>query len=220
MMRMILFGPPGAGKGTYASRLSTVLGIPHISTGDIVREEIKAHTQLGEKIRAYSEKGELVPDDIILELLKRRLNKPDCEEGFILDGFPRTISQAEALDQIFNLNLVINLNVSDKIVMQRLSNRLICDTCGAIYNKLTLKPREESVCDKCGGRLSQRKDDAPDVIQERLDIYRRRTKPLIIHYTNKGVLRNVFCEDLMIPPESVVDEIRSIVDHVRNATCL
>jgi adenylate kinase len=212
---MILLGPPGAGKGTYASRLTPILGLPHISTGDIVRDEIKAQTELGNTIREYSDKGELVPDEIIIKLLAKRLRKPDCERGFILDGFPRTIKQAEALDKISKIDLVINLNVPDDIIIKRLSNRLTCKKCGTIYNKLTLKPKRDNICDECGGQLYQREDDKPEVIQERLNVYRKRTEPLIECYKKKNLLKNVHCNDLMTPPEVIVEKIKSIIDNVQ-----
>lgn len=210
-MKIVMLGPPGAGKGTYASRLTVKLGIPHISTGDMVREEIKRQTDLGKKIKEYSDKGALVPDEIIIKILAERLGKPDCAKGFILDGFPRTINQAEALERITEIDLVINLNVPDEIIITRLSNRLICSKCGAIYNLLTLKPKKEGICDKCGGKLYQREDDKPEVIKERLDVYRRQTEPLIGYYSKKGLLRNVSCNDLMTPPEVMVEKIIEII---------
>ena len=217
-MRLVLLGPPGAGKGTYASRLTVKLGVPHISTGDMVREEIKKQTDLGRKIKEYSDRGALVPDEIIIKLLANRLRKPDCDKGFILDGFPRTISQAEALEKIAKIDLVINLNVPDEIIITRLSNRLVCSKCGAIYNLLTLKPKREGICDKCGGRLYQREDDKPEVIKERLDVYRRQTAPLIEYYNNKGLLRNVSCEDLMTPPNVMVEKIIEIIKETEKET--
>jgi len=217
-MRLVLLGPPGAGKGTYASRLTVKLGVPHISTGDMVREEIKKQTDLGRKIKEYSDRGALVPDEIIIKLLANRLRKPDCDKGFILDGFPRTISQAEALEKIAKIDLVINLNVPDEIIITRLSNRLVCSKCGAIYNLLTLKPKKEGICDKCGGRLYQREDDKPEVIKERLDVYRRQTAPLIEYYNNKGLLRNLSCEDLMTPPDVMVEKIIEIIKETEKET--
>lgn len=204
-----MLGPPGAGKGTYAFRLSSKLHIPHISTGDMVREEIKSQTKLGKIIQEYSNRGELVPDRITTGLLARRLKNLNCKKGFILDGFPRTLSQAEALTRISKIDIAINLNVPDEIIIQRLSNRLVCRKCGAIYNKLTLKPKRESVCDECGGELHQREDDKPKVIQDRLNIYRKKTEPLIQYYIERNLLENIHCDDIMIPPEAIVKEIMS-----------
>ena len=211
-MRIVLLGPPGSGKGTYASRLTAGLGVPHISTGDMVREEIKSETELGKRIRGYSDRGELVPDEIITRLLKDGLSKPDCKKGFILDGYPRTTRQAEALNRISRIDVVVNLNVPDEIIIQRLSNRLTCRRCGAIYNRLTLKPKVEGVCDECGGELYQREDDKPEVIQERLNVYRKNTEPLIEYYAGKGLLRDVHCDDLMTPPEVIVERIMTVVN--------
>jgi adenylate kinase len=211
-MKIVMLGAPGAGKGTYASRLNVSLGIPHISTGDMVRDEIKAQTELGKKIKQYSDKGELVPDEIIIQLLADRLKKPDCEKGYILDGFPRTINQAEALGKISKIDVVVNLNVPDQIIVTRLSNRVTCKKCGAIYNLLTLKPKREGECDKCGGELVQRRDDQPEVIQERLNVYREKTEPLIQYYRKKGLLKDVRCDDLMTPPEAIVDQILKILN--------
>jgi adenylate kinase len=211
-MKIVMLGAPGAGKGTYASRLNVSLGIPHISTGDMVRDEIKAQTELGKKIKQYSDKGELVPDEIIIQLLADRLKKPDCEKGYILDGFPRTINQAEALGKISKIDVVVNLNVPDQIIVTRLSNRVTCKKCGAIYNLLTLKPKKEGVCDKCGGELVQRRDDQHEVIQERLNVYREKTEPLIQYYRKKGLLKDIRCDDLMTPPEVIVEKILKILN--------
>jgi len=214
-MKIVMLGAPGAGKGTYASRLNVSLGIPHVSTGDMVRDEIKAQTELGKKIKQYSDKGELVPDEIIIQLLADRLKKPDCQKGFILDGFPRTINQAEALDKISKIDVAINLNVPDEIIITRLSNRVTCRKCGAIYNLLTLKPKKEGVCDNCGGELYQRYDDKPKVIQERLNVYRENTEPLIEYYRKKSLLKDVRCDDLMTPPEVIVNQILEILNKIQ-----
>lgn len=217
-MKIIFLGPPGAGKGTYASRLTPILKLPHISSGDMVRDEIKAQTQLGNLMKEYSDKGKLGPDEIMIKILAKRLTKPDCKKGCILDGFPRTIKQAEALEKIVKIDLVINLNVPDQIIITRLSNRLTCKKCGTIYNKLTLKPKKENICDQCGGQLYQREDDKPKVIQERLNIYRKKTEPLIEYYKKKNLLNNVSCNDLMIPPEVIVEKIKLIINSVKNTS--
>ena len=217
-MKIIFLGPPGAGKGTYASRLTPILENPHISTGDIVRDEIKAQTELGKTIREYSDKGELVPDEIIIKLLAKRLRKPDCKRGFILDGFPRTIKQAEALDKISKIDLVINVNVPDEIIIKRLSNRIVCKRCGTVYNKLTLRPKRDNICDECSSQLYQREDDKPEVIQERLNVYRKKTEPLIEYYTKKELLKNVSCNDITIPPEVIVEKIKSVINSFKNTS--
>lgn len=213
-MRIILLGPPGAGKGTYASRLTVKLGVPHISTGDIVREEIKAQTELGKRIKGYSDRGELVADDVIIDLLRKRLSGADCKTGFIIDGFPRTLPQAEALDEITQIDLVIDLNVPDGVIVQRLSSRLVCRKCGAIYNRLTLKPKKDEICDRCGGELYTREDDQPNVIKERLNVYRRQTEPLVEYYRRRGLLKEVYCRDAMIPPEIIVQQIIAVIQNL------
>lgn len=216
-MKMIIFGPPGSGKGTYASRLMSILGVPHISTGDLMREEIKGKSDIGRIVRQYVERGELVPDEIIINLLVRRLRGPDAERGFILDGFPRTINQAKFLEENFKVDLVINLVVPDEVIIQRLSNRLVCRRCGAIYNRLTLRPKVDEICDVCGGELYQREDDKPEVIRERLNVYRLNTEPLINYYREKGVLRDVQCNDLTTPPDIIVEKILEVIEDLKRS---
>lgn len=211
-MNIAVFGPPGSGKGTYASRLCQKLATPHISTGDLVREEIKNGTEIGREIEGYTKRGELVPDDTIIELLKRRISQPDCLSGFILDGFPRTIPQAEALEKIASLKVVINLDVPDAVIIERLSSRLTCRNCGAIFNERFLKPKVEGVCDKCGGELYTRDDDKPNVIQERLNTYRRQTQPLLDHYRARGLVENVRNTEAAVPPEKIINQIMKIIE--------
>ncbi len=211
-MKIIIIGPPGSGKGTYASRLASAYQIPHISTGDMVREEIKSNTETGKEMKRYSDKGRLVPDKFIIKLLSNRLDKQDSRRGFILDGFPRTREQAEAMEKLSTIDLAINLKVPDEVIIARLSNRLICRNCDAIYNKLTLRPKLDNVCDNCGGNLYQRDDDNPEVIRERLQVYRKKTSPLIEYYTERGVKADVYCNDLMTPPEAIVKEIKSLIE--------
>lgn len=208
MVNLIIFGAPGSGKGTYASRLKEKLDVEVIATGDIFREMIKADTPLGRKVREYVEKGLLVPDEITLEVLKQSLAKIPKGKGFILDGYPRTVWQAEALDKIAKIDAVIHLIVPDWIIIERLSSRRICQNCGAIYNMLFLKPKRDMVCDKCGGPLYQRPDDTPEVIKKRIEVYEKQTQPLLDYYRGKGVpFVEAKCDKLETPPEVIVEEI-------------
>ena len=208
MVNLIIFGAPGSGKGTYASRLKEKLDVEVIATGDIFREMIKADTPLGRKVREYVEKGLLVPDDITLEVLKQSLAKIPKGKGFILDGYPRTVWQAEALDKIAKIDAVIHLIVPDWIIIERLSSRRICQNCGAIYNLLFLKPKRDLACDKCGGPLYQRLDDTPEVIKKRIEVYEKQTQPLLDYYRGKGVpFVEAKCDKLETPPEVIVEEI-------------
>ena len=211
-----MFGPPGSGKGTYASRLSAKLSIPHISTGDLVREEIKNQTEMGRRVIDYSSRGLLVPDNVICQLLQKRISQPDCMRGFILDGFPRTIPQAQELEKISTADLVINLRVPDKVIIERLASRLTCRSCGAIYNERFLMPRNAGRCDKCDGQLYQREDDQPKVIQQRLELYREQTQPLLEYYISKNQVRNITNNETNVPPEKVVEEIINIIQAERN----
>lgn len=197
-MKFVFLGPPGVGKGTYASRISPILGIAHISTGDIFREEAKNGTDLGNKIKKVMEKGDLVSDDIVIEALKARIQRDDCRKGFILDGFPRTIAQAEALDGVIEIDAVINIAVPEDILIEKISARRVCRNCGEIYNVAHIHregidmppmlPKVEGKCDKCGGEIYQRADDKPGVIRERLKAYNEQTSPLIDYYKKKGIL--------------------------------
>jgi adenylate kinase len=210
---VILLGAPGAGKGTHAKRLSSLLGIPHISTGDIFREEMEKNSELGQEVRRYVERGELVPDEVVNLVVKKRLSQDDCKKGFILDGYPRTLQQAEALEEILKelslpLKKVINLVVSEEEVIRRLSGRRICRNCGAIFHIVNMPPKKEGICDYCGGELYQRDDDKPEAIRHRLAVYHKQTEPLIRFYEEKGLLVNVNCE---VPLEQSVEEIVRIL---------
>ncbi len=187
----MFLGPPGIGKGTYARAVSKRYNIPHISTGDIFREEIKKNTELGRRIKGYVERGELVPDDIVIEVVKQRLRQPDCRKGFILDGFPRTIRQAEALDEIARVDLALNFVAPDEVIIERISGRRICTRCGAIYHIKFMPPKYVGVCDNCGGPLILRKDDRPEVVRHRLEIYREKFAPILDYYRRRKLLVDI-----------------------------
>ncbi len=206
-MKLIIFGPPGSGKGTYASRLKSRIGVDAIAMGDIFREIMKQDTELGRDVRRFVEKGLLVPDNIAIEVLSKRL-RSCSNNGFVLDGFPRTVEQSEALDRLVSIDCIIELIVPDWIIIERLSTRRICKECGEVYNIRYLKPEVEGVCDKCSGQLYQRTDDAPEVIKERIEVYGRQTQPILEHYKEKGTPFVKFkCEKLSIPPDLAVEEI-------------
>jgi len=186
-MKLIFLGPPGAGKGTQAAVISKKYGIAHISTGDILRDNVARETELGLKAKQYMESGQLVPDDVIVDMVERRLKEEDCQAGFILDGFPRTVVQAEALDELLKklhitLDGIVYFDVPDEVVIKRLSGRRICKSCGAIYNIHSQPPKKEGVCDLCGGELYQRSDDEESVVRNRLKVYKEQTAPLISYY--------------------------------------
>ena len=194
MKVVILLGPPGSGKGTQAERLTKDLGIPHISTGDLFRENISKDTELGKRAKTFMNAGKLVPDEVVLDMLFDRVSRPDSTNGYLLDGFPRTIAQAEALDKHLSSSaklVVLDLEVPDDMIVKRAEGRLTCKTCSSIYNRYFSPPETEGVCDKCKGELMQRPDDKLEVVQERLRVYHKQTHPLIEYYTKKGVLTSV-----------------------------
>ena len=191
MNNFIFLGPPGAGKGSLAVKVAEDYKIPHISTGDIFRANIKAQTPLGVKVKAIIDSGSLVSDELTFELVKDRLAQDDCKNGYLLDGFPRTIPQAEMLEGLVSDVKVVNFEIQDEIVIKRLSTRRVCKACGANYNVLTLKPKVDGVCDKCGGELYQRDDDKQESILHRMDVYREQTEPLINFYKEKGKITDL-----------------------------
>ena len=189
-------GLPGAGKGTQAEKIVEKYNIPHISTGDMFRAAIKDGTELGLQAKSFMDKGELVPDEVTIGIVKERLAKDDCRQGFLLDGFPRTVAQAEALDSMLAdlerpIDYVINVDVDKEILMERLTGRRICKECGATYHLVFNPPTKEGVCDRCGGELYQRADDNAETVQNRLDVNLAQTKPLLSFYEDKGTLRNI-----------------------------
>ena len=188
-MKLILLGAPGAGKGTQAEIISKYLSIPTVSTGNIIRAALKAQTEMGIKAKEFIDKGLLVPDDVVIGIVRERLKENDCENGFILDGFPRTVPQAQALDDMgVEIDRVIDIQVPDEKIVQRLSGRRVCGSCGASYHLLYKKPAEDGVCDDCGAQLVQRSDDKEETILERLKVYHEQTEPLVDFYRKKNKL--------------------------------
>jgi adenylate kinase len=195
-MNLVLMGLPGAGKGTQAEKIVEKYGVPHISTGDMFRAAMKDETELGLKAKSFMDKGELVPDEVTIGIVNERLAKADCENGFLLDGFPRTVAQAEALEEILaglgrKIDYVINVEVDQSILMARLTGRRICKTCGATYHLEFNPPSQEDTCDRCGGELYQRADDNAETVQNRLDVNIKQTAPLLAFYSEKGYLKNI-----------------------------
>lgn len=207
MNNFIFLGPPGAGKGSLAVKVAEDYKIPHISTGDIFRANIKAQTPLGVKVKAIIDSGSLVSDELTFELVKDRLAQDDCKNGYILDGFPRTIPQAEMLEKLVSDVKVVNFEIKDEIVIRRLSTRRVCKVCGANFNVLTLPPKVEGVCDKCGGELYQRDDDKQESIMHRMDVYREQTEPLINFYKEKGKITDL---DASIETDILLGEFKKI----------
>lgn len=210
-MKIILMGPPGAGKGTQAEKLVELYQIPHISTGDMFRKAQKDGTELGLKAKNYMEKGQLVPDEVTVGIVKERLAEEDCKDGFLLDGFPRTVQQADALDGILKelnmaLDRVINIEVDKSFLVDRLTGRRVCKACGATFHVINKVPKVEGVCDKCGGELYQRNDDKIETVSSRLDVYAAQTAPLIEYYQSKGIMSSIDGSRSM---ENVLADIRS-----------
>ncbi len=206
-MNIILLGAPGAGKGTQASKISDNFQLPHISTGDIFRENIKNQTPIGLLAKSYTDKGQLVPDEVTCQIVEERLQRSDCENGYMLDGFPRTIAQAEVLDKISHVDVVINIDVDTSLLLDRLCGRRVCKACGESYHISRLSG--EMKCTRCGGELFQRKDDNPETVSKRLTVYHKQTAPLIEYYTKKGLIFNV---DGGKAPETVFQQIATKLD--------
>ena len=213
MLNIILMGPPGAGKGTQATRIIDEFNLPHISTGDIFRENISKGTELGLKAKAIIERGDLVPDELTIDLVRSRLSQDDCAKGYLLDGFPRTIAQAEALKTMGPeigraVNLVVDITVPDEVLMERIAGRRVCPKCGASYNVNTMKPAKEGICDRCGAELIQRKDDNPESFQIRLDNYYAQTAPLVDFYKTEGIYHHF---DGMVGLEKVTAQVAELL---------
>jgi adenylate kinase len=204
-MKLIFLGPPGAGKGTLAGLASKELGVPQVSTGDIFRDAIKRETELGKKVKEIVGRGDLVPDELTVSLVKERLAQPDAAGGYILDGFPRTIPQAEALAAFQALDAVVNFSIKDAVVVKRLSGRRVCRNCGAIYHVENMPPKKNGVCDACGGHLYVRDDDKIDSIMNRLEVYKKQTEPLIRFYKDKKLLKDI---DSSKTPEATLAQLR------------
>jgi len=205
-IRLIIFGPPGSGKGTHATRLGPFLGTRVLSTGELFRKSIKDESELGKKVREYLEQGKLVPDDLVIDVVKREIESLG-EGGLIFDGFPRTIAQAEALEKTVKIDGVIYMDIPKETIVQRMTARRTCERCGRVYNLLVLKPRVEGICDECGGRLAQRKDDTPEVIEGRFKVFQQQTAPLLEFYKARVPLVRITYTDPGIEPEKVTSMI-------------
>lgn len=204
-MNIIMLGAPGAGKGTQAAVLCEHLNIPTISTGNIIREALRTGTEMGLKAKSFMDAGQLVPDEVVIGIVKDRLQEDDCKNGYILDGFPRTIPQAEALDEMgANIDCVIDIEVADEVIVNRLSGRRVCEKCGRPYHTESLKPKVEGVCDDCNGALVQRKDDQIETIKNRLDIYHKETEPLVNYYEAQGKLKVIEGQDTVADTTAAV----------------
>ena len=212
-MKIIMLGAPGAGKGTQAKMIAAKYHIPHISTGDIFRANIKNGTELGKKAKYYMDTGLLVPDELTCDLVVDRIAQDDCKNGYILDGFPRTIPQAHALDDALakmgeKIDYAIDVEVPDQNIVERMSGRRACSRCGAVYHVIFRAPEKEGICDECGGTLELREDDRPDTVQKRLDVYHEQTQPLIDYYREQGIMKSI---DGTLKMDMVFDEITNVL---------
>lgn len=208
---IILLGPPGSGKGTQAKRLSHEFKVPQISTGDLFREHMSTKTPLGEKACGFIKEGHLVPDELVMDMLFERISRPDCQRGYILDGFPRTINQAEQLSKYLDIKIhpiALNLDVPDEVIVKRAAGRLVCKQCGAIYNAEMSPPNRAQICDKCEGEVYRRHDDEPEVVRKRLHVYHQLTKPLLDYYEKKGILTSFNGNQ---PQDTVYKELKTFI---------
>ncbi len=215
--RIVLLGLPGAGKGTQAERLAEALGVPHVASGDLFREHLDKGTELGRQARAYIERGDLVPDEVTIGMVAERLARPDCAEGFILDGFPRTVAQAEALERLLDrmgvrLDLVPYIQVREEVALARLAGRWTCRECGAVYHTLFNPPKQPGVCDVCGGELYQRPDETPEAHRRRLEVYKEQTAPLVDYYRRAGLL-------VEVDGEQSIEDVQADLQAAIEAAC-
>lgn len=211
-MKIVLLGAPGAGKGTHAQYLSDKYDLPHISTGDIFRANLKEGTPLGLKAKAYMDRGELVPDELTVDLVLDRLTRPDCEKGFILDGFPRNLSQADALTAALwekgqAIDCALHFTISQDVILARMSGRRVCPSCGASYNVNGMPPKKEGICDRCGGAVIQREDDKPETVLKRLEVYREQTEPIVAYYREMG-------REIPVDSAASIEEVRRRLDQI------
>lgn len=213
-MKLILLGAPGAGKGTQAAKIAEEYNIPAISTGQIIREAIAAKTELGNKMKSFIDKGELVPDDVVVGMVKERLKNDDCKNGYILDGFPRTISQAIIMEELpIEIDVALEIDVDEATIVDRLSGRRVCKECGATYHISNNPSKKEGICDECGGALEMRQDDVPEVIRHRLEVYNEQTKPLKDFYKERGLLVTVKgCNDVEKSTKDIMKALRETIE--------
>ena len=203
-MRLILLGAPGAGKGTQADFIKEKLDIPVVSTGNLLRSAMAHGTELGKKVASFMDSGSLVPDELVIDLVKERIVQDDCAKGLIFDGFPRTVAQAEALDKVMKVDAVIFLHVEDDVIVHRMGGRRTCPECQTTYHVVSHPPKQEGVCDKCGSELGIRKDDRPEVVRQRLAVYHKQTEPIVKYYEAQGLLKFIECEETIEGTQALV----------------
>jgi len=212
MKKIIFLGPPGSGKGIVSQRVAPTIKAQHISIGELFRQNLKEQSEIGLKAKEFMEKGELVPDEIVIEMLKQRIEKEDCKKGFILDGFPRTIPQAQSLHKLIEIDVAVHMNVTEEVIIIRNATRVSCKDCGQIYNLRTSSPKKQGICDNCQGQVIRRKDDEPEVMRNRLKVYQDQTYPLIDFYKDKGVLAEVFCDKIEQTPEETFQQVMEAIN--------